>query len=317
MTSRRGSQAVRRGSRVLDATGAVAFRPPAGVGQAELAERFVRDANGANTPLFDRCGRPLPRQFTSVSKFSEGLAAVHLDPDEFKWPRPPRPNGVIPGKWGFIDETGELVVPIRYTSVGHVSHGRAPVDVGTPVCMCTGPHGGAWGYIDRTGKMAIKTAYSSARDFSDGVAWVTINASSRLIDPTGKVVLELPAGCHAADFREGLAAVNGPRPEAKGLLGFLGCIDKTGRTVVPPRFARVNGFSEGLAAAQANPTWDEQAKTWTQGEWGYIDTRGEWVIPPQFRIAQDLSGGLAWVETPADGFGYVDRRGRRLGWCPK
>lgn len=119
--------------------------------------------------------------------------------------------------------------------------------------------------------------------------------------------------------------------------GAFGFIDRAGKVVIEPRFARVGDFQDGLCLA------------WIGAEAGYIDTRGEFVIPPQFttagdfhedralvskdgryrvinrrgetvaeipyRVMGEFSGGLARVQRPRQGsvpsaYGYIDRQGR-------
>jgi len=46
------------------------------------------------------------------------------------------------GKWGAIDENGDVVVPIIYTDISFPSNGL--------LCVCNDE--GKWGYVDYTGK---------------------------------------------------------------------------------------------------------------------------------------------------------------------
>lgn len=75
----------------------------------------------------------------SSSVFSEGLAVVSLD-----------------GKYGYIDKTGNVKIPITFDSAGDFHQGRAVVKVGTD-----------YGYIDKNGETVIGTTYYSASDFNE------------------------------------------------------------------------------------------------------------------------------------------------------
>jgi hypothetical protein len=49
-------------------------------------------------------------------------------------------------RWGFVDQTGKLVIPPRFLNAGNFSEELAAVEV------CSG-----WGYIDRSGKFVWQT----------------------------------------------------------------------------------------------------------------------------------------------------------------
>lgn len=68
----------------------------------------------------------------------------------------------------------------------------------------------------------------------------------------------------------------------------MGYIDTTGKTVVPPIYSLVHGFSEGLASVAIE---DRKGNL----KWGYIDTTGKEVIPLIYDDASDFSGGQAVV----------------------
>jgi hypothetical protein len=212
---------------------------------------------------FDRQGKVVvePR-YDDVKKFSEGLAAVNLGARSAGFPRPWVMRG---GKWGFIDKTGRLVIPLKF---GYVDKSA---------------------YIDKKGKVVLTPEYksddpkrfvSSANSFSEELA--RIDTSGRhsgystgyvgFIDKTGKFAIE-PRLDGAGDFSEGLAAV---------LVGKKwGYMDRTGRIVVRPQFEEARKFSEGLAAVR------------TGEHWSYIEKRGKVVITGRFNEAKAFKGGLA------------------------
>jgi hypothetical protein len=73
--------------------------------------------------------------------------------------------------------------------------------------------------------------------------------------------------------------------------------------VIPPQFAEVRGFSEGLAVVSGidnSPLY------------GYIDRSGSTAIKPQFGRASDFSDGLAQVsigDKPRGGYGRDEGEG--------
>jgi hypothetical protein len=80
-----------------------------------------------------------------------------------------------------------------------------------------------------------------------------------------------------------------------------GFIDKTGKTVIPPRYIYARSFSEGLAAVRIFSRRD-----W--GRWGFIDKQGNMAIPAQFDFAGNFSEGRAWVRLD-NKYGAIDREG--------
>lgn len=65
------------------------------------------------------------------------------------------------GKWGFADNTGEIVIPCTYDSAKSFSYGLAAVQTN-----------GKWGYINRSGESVIPAEYDSAEPFENKQAVV-------------------------------------------------------------------------------------------------------------------------------------------------
>lgn len=180
--------------------------------------------------------------------------------------------------WGFIDTTGAMVVQPQFRDVKDFSEGLAAVQVWDSETL-------KWGYIDRTGTMVIPPRFSLAWDFSDGMARVSEgNGKWGYIDPTGRMAIQpqwdlvesLPG--LTFDFADGLAVV--PVQDDQVGLSFE-YIDKDGRSAFEKRFNWASDFSEGLAAVLE------------EGKWGYIDEAGDMVIPPRF---QPLPHGISYMD---------------------
>jgi hypothetical protein len=73
------------------------------------------------------------------------------------------------GKYGFINNTGKLVVQPQFDDAGKFDDGLAPVSLG-----------GKWGYVDRDGKLAVPPQFELADPFSDDLALVAINRKSAI-----------------------------------------------------------------------------------------------------------------------------------------
>jgi hypothetical protein len=118
------------------------------------------------------------------------------------------------GKFGYIDNTGKVVIPVQYENTFGFREGLAGVRI-------NGKHG----YIDRTGRLVIPAIFDSTYAFREGLAWVKQDGKYGYIDKTGKMVIP-PQFDDAEDFSEGLAAV-----KVGNLYGY---IDRTGKMVIPP-----------------------------------------------------------------------------------
>jgi hypothetical protein len=84
----------------------------------------------------------LKPSYDDAYPFSEGLAPVSSG-----------------GKWGYIDKSGNLVVPLQYR-IAHMSiEGVASVLLSDS---------GKWGYIDKTGGFVLPPIYDAAMPFCAG-----------------------------------------------------------------------------------------------------------------------------------------------------
>jgi hypothetical protein len=241
------------------------------------------------------------------------LAAAHAPQDQVCMAKnqsaqtEPAPQGsdLFPvmnrGRGGFINRSGEVVMPLCFDAVGDFSEGLARFE-----------RDGHWGYIDTRGSVVIEPKFPWAEEFSEGLAKVQVSGSTLgidgrwgFIDKTGAVVIppdykeghgeKSNIGSDGTDdsFHDGLAKVE--------LNGKTGYIDKTGKLAIPTEFAYAYPFAEGLAAATKSRSGDDG--------WGYIDTTGKWVVQPQFEWGSSFREGLAPVNRKQN-CGYIDRTGK-------
>ena|ERR1700746_3042911 len=77
-------------------------------------------------------------------------------------------------KWGFIDTTGNVIVPPKYNEVTNFSEGVARVR-----------NGRKWGLIDTKGTILIKVECDFIGDFADGTAKVMIGGQTYYTDTKG------------------------------------------------------------------------------------------------------------------------------------
>lgn len=229
----------------------------------------------------------------------------------------------ISGLWGFMDETGKLVIPYNWKAAHRFTEGLAGVKdstdlygfidtSGTLVIPCQWKlasgfcdgfayvinEKGLWGYIDKSGKEVIPCKWKTARSFYDGLAWVEDENGLRgFIDKRGKVIIPF-LWYLTLDFSEGLAAVC---DQASSNWGF---IDKTGKLVIPYMWMSADSFSDGLACV-------------TDGHRNhyYIDKTGNVVISCVGEYAWTFSEGLVAWESETGRYGYVDTKGKTVIPC--
>lgn len=237
---------------------------------------------------------------------------------------------------GFIDGSGEVVIPARFDAglvaldgVGDFEGGLARM--------------GSHGHINARGEIVIGREKALAiSDFSEGIAIRTYGDRNQWIDSQGREVAILPPERLGA-FSEGLIAAwepgkPGPK-KPKGALvsyplsypGKVGFRNRQGAWAIPPQFAHVGPFREGLARFQRDgqcfiyaedgrrqgtpttgyagscgemmPEFQDLCRT------GFLNPQGEVAIPAQFEMARDFSEGLAAARLEGR-WGLIDRSGR-------
>lgn len=230
-------------------------------------------------------------------------------------------------KWGYMDSSGKVVIEPKYVRASRFFEDLALV----------ADDSGKVGYIDRQGKVVIEPRFEGASPFSEGYATAFQGGKAGIINKKGEFVVS-PKYVRVGKFSGGLAPAvvargrgeiqveDGGYIDAKGTfiippqfepgltsfnedlagvrrVGQLwSFIDRSGKTVIAPKWFAVGGFAEGLAGAM-----DEKSK------WGFIDKTGTWVVTPKFKQVRFFSEGLAGVQTIENPkWGYVDRKGEMV-----
>jgi hypothetical protein len=216
-------------------------------------------------------------------------------------------------KWGYIDETGKVVVEPQFYEAEDFSEGLALVQIyrrDDPRSLM----GSA--FIDRTGNIVMPSQPERIpiSGFSEGLAVAyALGKGDAYINKEGEAIrvkedFSFGKGCGyidrkgdyvikpqfeaAHEFSEGLAAVR--------IKDKWGYIDKTGKIVAEAQFDEpIIPFSEGLALVKI------------ENKYGYIDKKGEFAIKPQFAYAHSFSDGLAMVEV-GHLYGYIDKTGKTV-----
>jgi hypothetical protein len=219
-----------------------------------------------------------------------------------KTPEPNLYDVKVDGKWGFIDNTGKVVVSPQFEELGY----------GWYEGLMSVKQDGKWGFINDKGKLVIQPEYDRVGTFSEGLCDVLdedeeemFSFSSRLgfIDKTGKVVV--PFGKYASGllseegFSEGLSVV-----EVDSKYGY---IDKSGNEVIPVQYSWATKFQGGVAAVKDAST----------DMYGIIDKKGNWITKPGYVYIGSFTNGVAPFITEKDGLNGLINSSGKVIMAPK
>ena len=214
--------------------------------------------------------------FDYIGKYEDGLAVVRHK-----------------NKYGFINTSKEIVIPIKYDAVGgNWDYNNERTTWRSyylmPVCQ-----NGKWGMINRTGKVIIPIIYDDI-DYTvyrdDELYWVKKGNLYGCVNSSGEIVIPIT-------YQNKIEFYNGQPARAKKNNKW-GFINEKNEILVPFIYDSTRGFS-----------WDNKlAQVSSKGKYGFIDKKGNIQIPLQFDFAHDFSGGLAGV-IQDNKLGFINERG--------
>jgi len=302
--------------------------------------------------LFSPSGLLISSAYNHFSLLSDGMIAVSNGGVVHSLSDVVKGYYLNGAKWGYIDTTGNEVVPLIYQNAEIFVDGQALVNASI--------------FIDKKNKVLAKlteneTAFTTSKrwvvfggnpydqpinyatlsDFtfkklytnflppSESLMAVNISTITFTVDFThyvggkwgfinqnGIEVIPLKFD-DASSFSEGLAAVNvGMTHDSDGMTnikpGKSGYIDHTGKMIIPLQFDAADPFSEGLAAVKIGMSYDSDSKSEKSGSYGFIDNTGKIVIPAIY--------DYDYLEQPVEKFkgGYaIVRKNGKLGLISK
>jgi hypothetical protein len=202
------------------------------------------------------------KYFDNCYIFSEGLATV-----------------CSKKKWGFIDKTGNQVIPFKYREVERFSNGRAMVDRNKQ--------------INKSGEEYQE--YDDVKPFSEGLAKAGKKGKYGYVDTNWNMVIPPPDYYYIDSFSDGLAMavrIDRSKPtfvrELEKTIDLdrirIGFIDKSGKEAIPLNYMiymysgekamnHLPSFSEGFARVQ------DKTGLVNEGQWSFIDRTGRPLIP--------------------------------------
>lgn len=206
----------------------------------------------------------IPPKFEGYHLFHSGLASVAL------------------GKmWGFIDNSGNTVIPFKWSWASSFFEGKATVGV---------PNERMSAVINQSGEFIFrpKAEFWKIGRFSGGLASVYYEYASRpetscgYINTKGEIVVQ-PTFGFGGLFSEGLAPVKVKNTKKWGF------INERGDFVIEPRFDLAMPFQNGVAAVYHGDIAREFKDTmralpdlYSNNDWslGYVDLKGNYIHAP-------------------------------------
>ncbi|WP_223702406.1 WG repeat-containing protein [Sutcliffiella deserti] len=224
--------------------------------------------------------------------------------------------------WGYINESGEFVIPPRYEDASEFQEN------GLAIVRKKGT-----GLIKRNGRFAVPPIYSSISPFTDGRAVVLTEQGFKVINEKGKVLTE-KAYPFISSYKENRAVFQETDQNGNIVYGYL---DLKGRAVIPAQYKYAFDYNEGKALVQLkeglyalidmnglqlqtfpyeqmNGLSEEllSYKKTFQEKSGYVDEQGKVVISPRFAMALPFDNGRAVVtisEANREKYGLIDKTG--------
>ena len=232
-----------------------------------------------------------------VYSFSEGMSKI-----------------VKNSKYGFIDQTGNIVIDTQYDFARSFSEELAAVSLGGSWDIDGDYIDGKWGFTDRTGKVVVPIIYDKVCDFSEGFAAVVEGNKLGFVDITGKIVIPPTYNYGMYEeyyFRNDLAVVTIGDFDSPG----FSVIDKTGNPAFDFNYdyAKLTGYSEGMLAVGVDGDWGfggsyYLGRSYNGGKYGFIDTDGNEIIAPIYDYVDDFHEGIAVVYKDGK-LGAIDKEG--------
>lgn len=228
-------------------------------------------------------------------EFKEGLAAV-VEPTSDEWPkgRTPFPNGI-----GYANQSGEIVIPPKFTTGAPFCEGLAIVGVGGrvggPGCVID-LRNARYGVINRAGEFVIPPEFTRLFRLDKSRFSFSRSTSAGIIDSTGKIISDEEGCSRLSCIEDGMISATFHEDKDEKKDGYFDA--SSGKLVIDPKFDFGWDFSEDRAIVVMETDWKH----------GFIDKSGEIVINPKFDHAESFKHGLAIVKID-DKVGCIDKFG--------
>lgn len=198
----------------------------------------------------------LESEVESVETFFFGMAAVKLN-----------------GKWGFINNSGKLIIDYSYDAVSSFSEDVAAVANWEVFGDSTRLK---WNYIDKSGKKIMDLYFDDALPFHQGLAAVNVSGQWKWIDKKGADLIPNSVFDECRSFTNGFATYK--RGERWGIMSI------SGKIVLQPSYPMIGNLSDRFFSFSLSPE-----------AWGFLDATGKIAVQPIYKCVSNFNDGLAYV----------------------
>lgn len=178
------------------------------------------------------------------------------------------------GKWGFVNESGKLVLSPQYDDIEGDLFGPQ-VDEGFHQGLVGVKQGDKWHFIDIRGTSCFGLYFDEVTGFAEGTACVRQGESWHCLSRSGTLsppIKGLDRRHELWPFSDGMAVVR-QKGIASSHGSTYGAIDHSGTLVIKPQFRLMSNFSDGRSVVLLPEVGD--------ADWAVIDKAGRCVVPPR------------------------------------
>lgn len=205
------------------------------------------------------------------------------------------------GNYGYLNESGELVIPTIYESARDFVNEKALVSQNIQ-------HKLSYFFIDKAGnKLKEVSNYDFVWSFDNGYYPVQINDLWGYINEDGKEVLK-PKYSKTSHFKDGVAIVRNKD-------GYFGLINSELKEISDFIYAEINDFQNGIALATVNlktkiDTFTNYTRTLT-----FLSLKGQELTSQRYITIDEFQNGMAEVLSLDNKYGFIDNEYKEIIPC--
>lgn len=177
----------------------------------------------------------LSNRFEKVFGFHEGLSKMQLK-----------------GKYGFMDQHGDIWISAQYPDAGKISDGMVNVIIK-----------GKWGFMNSKESLKVQPYYKEVKPFKNGVALVRENQKWNIVNKEGKEL-------HKNDLDKIEETESGKYKLYSG--DRVGMADKDGREILALKYEDLEEINDKMFLVKKN------------GLWGVLDKDENFILPIEHDI---------------------------------
>lgn len=190
------------------------------------------------------------------------------------------------GKYGLIDQNGNVKIKAKYKDIKGYSNGLA----------CVKATNGKYGFTTEKGFFPIEAIYNDATNFStEGIAAVSNRGEWGYIDRLGKLLIDYKYA-DATPFKNGHSIVRRTMSKTVGMINTRGQMVVDSKTYLQLYFPK-----DGMIAARKQGS----------GKWGFVNTSGKLAIEPQYSKVTSFGDGHALAKADVR-YAVIDKQGREV-----